>query len=70
MGTFSRIQFASGIDDGIIRLRSMDRREFEIPLSLKIPKPYEGMNITSVIGLTEEQKRNLRALGAIEVKQT
>ena len=59
-----------GIDNGIIQLRSMDKGEFELPVSLKIPKPYEGMNITSVVGLTEDQRRNLRSLGAIEVKQT
>jgi len=59
---------ASGIGDGIIRLRSIHEGESEQPLSLKIPKPYEGMNITGVIGLTEDQRPNLRALGAIEVK--
>ncbi|MBD2775981.1 eIF2A-related protein [Iningainema tapete] len=61
---------ATGINNGIIRLRSMNKGGFEQPISLNIPKPYEGMNITSVIGLTEDQKRNLRALGAIEVKHT
>ena len=61
---------ASGSDDGIIQIRSMDKGEFELPISLKIPKPYEGMNITGVIGLTEDQRQNLRALGAIEVRQT
>jgi WD40 repeat protein len=29
-------------------------------------RPYEGMNITGVIGLTEAQKATLRALGAVE----
>ncbi len=63
-------QIASGIDNGIIQLRNMDKGEFERPVSLKIPKPYEGMNITGVFGLTEDQRRNLRSLGAIEVKPT
>jgi WD40 repeat protein len=56
---------ASGIGDGIIHIRSRDRGEFEQPLSLTILKPYQGMNITGVIGLTEDQKLNLRALGAV-----
>ncbi|MBO3459082.1 pentapeptide repeat-containing protein [Aetokthonos hydrillicola Thurmond2011] len=56
---------ASGIGDGIIQIRSRDKGEFEQPLSLKISKPYQGMNITGVIGLTEDQKLNLRALGAV-----
>jgi hypothetical protein len=29
-------------------------------------RPYERMNISHVHGLTEAQKANLRALGAIE----
>lgn len=35
--------------------------------TLKIPGPYEGMNITNVTGLTEAQKSALKALGAVEV---
>jgi WD40 repeat protein len=34
--------------------------------TLKAEKPYEGINITGVIGLTEAQKITLKALGAIE----
>lgn len=34
--------------------------------TLKADRPYEGMNITGVTGLTETQKTSLRALGAIE----
>lgn len=34
--------------------------------TLRIDRPYEGMNITGVTGLTEAQKATLRALGAIE----
>jgi hypothetical protein len=33
---------------------------------LKIPKPYEEMNINGVKGLTEAQKSTLKSLGAIE----
>lgn len=58
---------ASGIHDGMIRLRNMHTGESELPLSLKVSKPYEGMNITAVVGLTEDQRANLRALGAIEI---
>jgi hypothetical protein len=35
-------------------------------MKLKLPKPYDGMNITGVTGLTEEQKAALKALGAVE----
>ncbi|MGF1567079.1 MAG: WD40 repeat domain-containing protein [Nodosilinea sp.] len=34
--------------------------------TLKSDRPYEGMNITGVQGLTDAQKATLRALGAIE----
>jgi WD40 repeat protein len=34
--------------------------------TLRIPRPYEGMNITGVTGITEAQKETLKALGAIE----
>jgi hypothetical protein len=34
--------------------------------TLIIPKLYEGINITGVMGLTEAQKATLKALGAIE----
>lgn len=58
---------ASGIHDGMIRLRNMHTGESELPLSLKVSKPYEGMNITAALGLTEDQRANLKALGAIEI---
>jgi WD40 repeat protein len=29
-------------------------------------RPYEGMNITGVTGLTEAEKATLKALGAVE----
>lgn len=34
--------------------------------TLRLPRPYEGMNISGVTGLTETQKASLRALGAVE----
>jgi len=34
--------------------------------TLRADRPYEGMNITGVTGLTEAQKATLRTLGAIE----
>ncbi|BAY08169.1 hypothetical protein [Calothrix sp. NIES-2098] len=35
--------------------------------TLKAPRPYEGMNITGVIGLTDSQKIMFKELGAIEI---
>ncbi|MBD3886861.1 hypothetical protein IFO70_35085 [Phormidium tenue FACHB-886] len=34
--------------------------------TLRSNRPYEGMNITGVSGITEAQKATLKALGAIE----
>jgi WD40 repeat protein len=34
--------------------------------TLPVPKPYEGMNITGVTGLTDAQKATLKALGAVD----
>lgn len=34
--------------------------------TLRSKRPYEGMNITGVTGLTEPQKATLKALGAVE----
>ena len=35
-------------------------------LSMRSPRPYEGMQITNVKGLTQAQKSTLTALGAVE----
>jgi WD40 repeat protein/transcriptional regulator with XRE-family HTH domain len=55
---------ASAGSDSIIRLWDVGagtcRRE------LATPKPYEGLNITGVVGLSAMQKSTLRALGAID----
>ena len=34
--------------------------------TLQVPRPYEGMNITSVTGLTDAQKSTLKMLGAVD----
>ena len=33
---------------------------------MRVSRPYEGMNITDVKGLTEQQKATLKTLGAVE----
>lgn len=34
--------------------------------TIRTTRPYEGMNITGVTGLTEAQRATLKALGAVE----
>ncbi|MFN6518946.1 MAG: NB-ARC domain-containing protein [Nostoc sp. CreGUA01] len=36
--------------------------------TLQAPRPYEGMNIAKVRGLTDAQKASLRLLGAVEIE--
>lgn len=60
---FSQI-LASGSEDETIRL--WDLETGSCIRVLQGPKPYEGMNISGVKGLTEAQKTTLKALGAIE----
>jgi WD40 repeat protein len=55
---------ASGGEDGTIKLWNPDTGR--LLKTLRIPKPYEGLNITGVSGLTDAQKEALKALGAIE----
>lgn len=55
---------ASGSEDGI---RLWDVLTGKCLKMLKIPRPYEGMNITGVTGLTKATISTLKALGAIEV---
>ena len=57
-------QLASGSEDGTIKL--WDVKSGECLITLKADRPYEGMNITGVTGLTEAQKETLKALGAVE----
>jgi WD40 repeat protein len=55
---------ASGSEDETIRLWRVNTGECF--MTLRSARPYEGMNITDVTGLTEAQKATLRALGAVE----
>ncbi len=56
--------FAIGSTEGIVKLWNVDTCD-QI-LSLISQKPYHGMNIKGVRGLTDEQIRSLKTLGAIE----
>ncbi|MBD2099307.1 NB-ARC domain-containing protein [Leptolyngbya sp. FACHB-261] len=47
-------------------IRFWDIKTGECLQALRAPRPYEGMNITGVTGLTEAQKVTLIALGAVE----
>ncbi len=47
-------------------LRFWDVQTGECLQILRAERPYEGMNITGVTGLTEAQKTTLKALGAVE----
>jgi WD40 repeat protein len=54
---------ASSSADETIRI--WDVQTGECLKTLRADRPYEGMNITGVLGLTEAQKSALKALGAI-----
>lgn len=47
-------------------IRFWDSKTGKCLKTLHTPRPYDGMNITGVTGLTDAQKATLRALGAIE----
>jgi WD40 repeat protein len=55
---------ASGGEDEMIKI--WDTNTGSCIKTLRAKRPYEGMNITGVTGLTEAQKATLKALGAIE----
>ncbi|GET39476.1 NACHT domain-containing protein [Microseira wollei] len=55
---------ASGSEDGTIKL--WDIKTGECLNTLRPERPYEGMNIAGVMGLTEAEKATLKALGAVE----
>ncbi|MCP4108781.1 MAG: hypothetical protein GY749_25090 [Desulfobacteraceae bacterium] len=55
---------ASGSEDEMIKIWDIEKGECLKKLSP--PKPYEGINITGVTGLSEEEKATLTALGAVE----
>jgi WD40 repeat protein len=54
----------SGSDDETIKLWHVDSGE--CLKTLRPDRPYEGMNITGVTGISEAQKSALKALGAVE----
>jgi WD40 repeat protein len=54
---------ASSSADGTIRL--WDIETGECLKILRSPRPYEGLNIAGVTGITEAQQATLRALGAL-----
>ena len=55
---------ASGSRDETIKLWQIESGKCQI--TLRVDRPYEGMNIRNVTGLTEAQKATLRRLGAID----
>lgn len=55
---------ASSSADETIKLWDMETGE--CIKTLRVPRPYEGANISGVVGLSEAQKANLKALGAVE----
>ncbi|MBD2083601.1 hypothetical protein H6F52_01170 [Coleofasciculus sp. FACHB-542] len=57
---------ASGGQDEMIKL--WDVATGECRNTLRSERPYEGMKITGVTGLTEAQKATLKALGAVEME--
>ena len=59
---------ASGSDDESIRVWEV--KSGECLKILRAERPYEGMNIAGATGLTEAQKTALRALGAVEGKDS
>ncbi|MBR8833799.1 MAG: pentapeptide repeat-containing protein [Stigonema ocellatum SAG 48.90 = DSM 106950] len=58
---------ASSSEDETIKL--WDVKTGECLKTLRSPRPYENMNISGVIGLTEAEKFAFKYLGAIEYKQ-
>lgn len=51
--------------DGTVRV--WDRQNGKVVATLEIERPYAGMNISGVTGITEAQRTALKALGAVEV---
>lgn len=46
-------------------LRVWDLSTYQCLKTIRLPQPYDGMNIHNVIGLSESQRHNLLSLGAI-----
>jgi WD40 repeat protein len=57
----------SGSEDETIRYWDIDSGECF--MTLRAPRPYEGMNISGVTGLSDAQKVILKSLGAIESQE-
>jgi len=55
----------SGSQDETVKIWNL--KTGECLKTLRADRPYEGMNITRVTGLTEAQKAMLKALGAVEI---
>jgi WD40 repeat protein len=54
---------ASGSGDGTIKI--WDIKTGECLKTLIAERPYEGMNITGVTGLTDAEKATIASLGAV-----
>ena len=57
-------RLASCGDDDVIKLWDLESAEHL--QTLRRNRPYERLNITGIRGITEEQKKTLRVLGAFE----
>ena|GEM_PF-212265 len=55
---------ASGSHDGTIKF--WDIQTGKCLKTLRSPRPYEGMKITGITGLTKAEKASLKALGAVD----
>ena len=54
---------ASGGEEDMIKL--WDTQSWQCVDTLRLPGPYEGMNLTGATGLSEAQKTALYTLGAV-----
>ncbi len=59
----STTTLCSGSFDETIKRWSLKTRSCQS--TLRVPRPYEGMNISHTIGLNEAQRKTLKALGAV-----
>jgi len=55
---------AAGSEDGTVQI--WDVQSGTLQRTLTMPRPYTGMEITGVQGLSAAQRRTLRILGAVE----
>jgi WD40 repeat protein len=55
----------SGSQDETLKI--WDLKTGECLKTLRVERPYEGMNITGVTGLAQAQTTMLKTLGAVEV---